>query len=117
MTTLSQPANSFDIDNRSIQIHHTKDIVKEIENMLPKDTKEISYNVKIPLKIENNVDVTAIVDLIIEDKSGMKLYVDLKGSNTFPASISDVAMLKSIREKDRKDGKKQHRYMILMIKV
>ena len=67
MTTLSQPANSFDIDNRSIQIHHTKDIVKEIENMLPKDTKEISYNVKIPLKIENNVDVTAIVDLLIED--------------------------------------------------
>lgn len=97
----------------SKNISKSKSIKKIIEDICSQDTKEIVHNEKISLKLPNGRNAVGIPDLVIKDRKSKKnLYMVIKGSDTFPASIADIAMLKSIREQKRKEGEKQHRYMI-----
>lgn len=86
--------------------------IDRIEEIFSNHTVNFKHNEEISLSLDKN-NVTGIVDMVIEDKErDSKLYVIVKGSDTLPASIVDVTMLKCIRNKNRNDGQVQHRYVI-----
>ena len=108
-TKQSTPILKSSYDN----VHNTKVIRSRITKLCSQNTKNVINDKKLAIKLANNNIVTGIIDMIINDhKSNSKLYVILRGSDTFPASIADVAMLKAIRDENRKKGEKEHRYMI-----
>ena len=68
----------------------------------------------ITLKNQKSDDACSkLVDAIIEvPNKNKKAYVVIKGLNTLPAAITDVAKLFHIKDRDRKAGKKNYDYVI-----